>query len=89
MSRQNLATSLRRRVRSNPMRAYDALPAELRQWLARAALPWSAQSVSRLWQRALRDGNGDRKAAVARMEAAQQKLLHRDAARTWGKNYPC
>jgi hypothetical protein len=88
MSDRNLATSLRRKARGDPMNAFDALPVELRRWLASAVLPWSARSVARLWQRALRDGNGDREAALARIEAAQHRLLHRDAAKVWGKDYP-
>ena len=88
MTNRNLATSLRRKTRSDPMRAFDALPPELRRWLASASLPWSARSVITLWQRALRDARGDRAAAIARIEAAQQRLLKRDAAKTWGRNYP-
>jgi hypothetical protein len=34
------------------MAAYDALPADLRRWLAAARLPWSAQSALRLWNKA-------------------------------------
>jgi hypothetical protein len=88
MSVRNLTTSLRCKSRGDPMHAFDALPVELRRWLASAALPWSARSVARLWQRALRDGNGDRHAALTRLEAAQRRLLHRDAAKVWGKDYP-
>ncbi|WP_405403740.1 DUF6525 family protein [Paracoccus sp. Ld10] len=40
----------RRRTR-DPMAAYDALPAPLRAWLARAALPWSPLSCLRIWHR--------------------------------------
>jgi len=41
MTKPNLATSLRRKARGNPMHAYDALPHDLRRWLASACLPWS------------------------------------------------
>jgi hypothetical protein len=88
MSDRNLTTSLRRKSRGDPMHAFDALPVELRRWLASAVLPWSARSVARLWQRALRDGKGDREEAFARIEAAQQRLLQRDVAKVWGKDYP-
>jgi hypothetical protein len=38
-------TTLKRRQRPvDPMRAYDALPQPLRQWLVGAVLPWSATS---------------------------------------------
>jgi hypothetical protein len=37
------------------MASYDRLPRDLRLWLAEAALPWSARSVLRLWQRALKE----------------------------------
>lgn len=40
MSR-NIATSLRRRRRSDPMRDFDALPPPLRNWMRQAALAWS------------------------------------------------
>ena len=88
MTSRNLATSLRRKAHRDPMRAFDALPPDLRRWLASACLPWSAQSVARLWRRALHDGKGDRAAALARMDAAQHRLLQRDAAKVWGKDYP-
>ena len=38
MASRNLATSLKRRSRGDPMQAFDALPADLRQWLAGAVL---------------------------------------------------
>jgi hypothetical protein len=39
------ATALRTRRRAlDPMRAYDALPADLRVWLQDAARPWSPVS---------------------------------------------
>ncbi len=88
MLQRNLATSLRRRADQNPMRAFDALPTDLRRWLTQASLPWSARSVDRLWRRALREAKGDESAAVARLEAAQQRLLARDARKVWGANYP-
>ena len=59
----NLASTLARRGRGRPMDRYDRLPAELRRWLAGAALPWSAGSALRLWRRLDRETGGD----VARM----------------------
>lgn len=84
MTKTNLATSLRRRARSNPMHAYDALPYEVRRWLASACLPWSPQSVARLWRRALREADGDKHRATERLNAAEQRLLERDAPKIWG-----
>jgi len=87
MRKPNLATSLRRKARGNPMHAYDALPHEVRRWLASACLPWSPQSVARLWRRALREANGCQHRATARLDAAEQRLLERDAPKIWGKSY--
>jgi hypothetical protein len=72
------ATTLRRRGRrGDAMRAYDALPCELRHWMAEAALPWSPRSCARLWERARRRGLGpdDALAALTRAEA---RTLARD-----------
>jgi hypothetical protein len=81
-------TSPRARWRNiDPMAAYDRLPPDLRSWLAGAALPWSAASVLRVWQRALRD-TGCPKAARERLARAEQKTLAREAARVWGSAYP-
>lgn len=71
----------------DPMSAYDRLPPDLRTWLAGAALPWSAASVLRLWQRALRE-TGCAQAARERLARAEQKTLAREAARVWGSAYP-
>ncbi|AXI56883.1 DUF6525 family protein [Sulfitobacter sp. JL08] len=50
-------TTLKRRRRPDDhMRAYDALPADLRSWLADAVLPWSPASCRRVWDRARRKG---------------------------------
>ncbi len=88
MMGRNLATSLRRRVRGNPMQAYDRLPPELRHWLAGAALPWSARSVLRLWQRLARECAGDAGAMRRRMDLAEQRMLAKDAPRIWGAAHP-
>ena len=84
--RANLATSLRRR-RTAPMGHYDSLPAELRHWLARAALPWSPASALRLWRRAMHK-TGCPCAACACLDTAEARLLARDAAQIWGAGYP-
>jgi hypothetical protein len=84
----NLKTTLARRRRAQPMQAFDRLPDELRHWLHGAALPWSAASVLRLWQRALAETKGDRRAARARLDRAEARLLARDAARIWGAGHP-
>ena len=84
---RNLATRLPRRRVAAPMCAFDRLPPELRAWLHEAALPWSAQSALRLWRRALA-GTGDLAAARARLDAAEARLLTRDAPGVWGAGYP-
>jgi hypothetical protein len=84
---RNLTSPRARWRNSDPMAAFDRLPADLRAWLAEAALPWSAQSALQLWQRALRDcGCPDR--ARDRMNRAEARSLARDAARVWGPQYP-
>lgn len=76
------ATSLRRRVRGgDPMRAYDALPPDLRAWLAEAALPWSPQSCARVWEKARRKGLPP-KEALAALTRAEARTLARDRQAT-------
>jgi hypothetical protein len=70
------------------MQAYDALPPEVRHWLAGAVLPWSAASVRRVWLRAIKASRGDRLAARAALDAVERKRLERDVARLWGKAHP-
>lgn len=85
----NLRSALRRRRRaSDPMAAYDRLPAELRAWLASAALPWSPHSALRAWRAALDRAGGDPAAARARLSAAEARQLARDTARIWGAAHP-
>ncbi|MCC6008762.1 MAG: hypothetical protein JJU40_13945 [Rhodobacteraceae bacterium] len=69
------------------MARYDALPAPLRQWLARAALPWSPESALRLWRRALAEQAATDK-ALDRLARAEAAALARDAAAIWGGSYP-
>ncbi len=84
----NLAATLPRGGSGRPMAQYDRLPAELRLWLAGAALPWSAASALRLWQRALREAGGDISRARARLDRAEARMLTREAARIWGAAHP-
>lgn len=88
MTGRNLATSLKRRPRGDPMRAYDALPLDLRQWLADAVLPWSAVSARRVWLKALKSALGDRQAARTALSDIERQRLERDVARIWGKTHP-
>jgi len=71
----------------DPMRAHDRLPPPLRRWAAEAALPWSAASLLRLWQRALSE-TGCEAAALGRLHAAEAARLARDAAQVWGQPRP-
>lgn len=88
MSLRNRRTHLRAKTRSrDPMQDYDRLPPELRAWLARAALPWRPGSVQKLFARALAQ-TGDRARALARLDAAERRLVARDAAAIWGPDHP-
>lgn len=86
MSR-NLASPRARWRRGPPMAAHDRLPPTLRRWLIHAALPWSARSALRLWQRALRE-TGSESAALARLAAAEAATLRLEAMRVWGPGHP-
>lgn len=88
MASRNLVTSLRHRTRPHPMAHYDRLPAELRLWLADAALPWSPLSVLRLWKRFERECGGDVVAMRRRLHQAETRMLARDTPRIWGMGYP-
>ena len=55
---RNTRSSLKRRRRPDPMRAYDDLPAPLRAWLSTAVLPWSPQSALRIWRKAIQGDQG-------------------------------
>ena len=69
------------------MREFDQLPAELRAWLASAALPWRPRSVHRAFCNALRRTN-DKKLALRELDALQQRRLAEDATGVWGHDYP-
>lgn len=88
MTRRNRRTHLRAKTRRrDPMQDYDRLPPELRGWLARAALPWRPGSVLKLFGRAMAR-TGDRARALAELDAAERRLLARDAATIWGPGHP-
>lgn len=86
-SAKNLRSGRARWRPGCPMARHDALPPALRRWLIHAALPWSAQSVLRLWQDTMRRG-GDEAAALARLEAAERATLKREARQVWGEAWP-
>ncbi|KQB14069.1 hypothetical protein H9N28_09640 [Rhodobacter capsulatus] len=75
--RRNLATPLRRRVRSDPMAAFDRLPPPARTWAHQAVLPWSAASVARIWARALAE-TGCPQTALDRLHQAEARTLARE-----------
>ncbi|MFY0594982.1 MAG: hypothetical protein JXQ85_00995 [Cognatishimia sp.] len=86
---RNLNTQLRRRRRqANPMAEYDALPTELRLWLADAALPWSPHSVRKLWQKALNKSGGQTEGALAFMTNCEVNAIKKDAPKVWSASYP-
>lgn len=71
-------TSLRGKRRArDPMRAYDASPAPLRQWLSQAVLPWSPVSARRIWDRAIARGSSVEQALVL-LSAAEARTLARE-----------
>lgn len=86
MSR-NLASPRTKLRQGRPMAEHDRLPPALRRWLAGAALPWSAASALRLWQKALQDG-GCPERALACLSRAEQQSLAAEAPLVWGPGYP-
>lgn len=84
---RNLSSPRARWRKGNAMAAHDNLPAPLRHWASHAALPWSADSLRRLWSRALAE-TGSTDAALARLSAAEARSLRREAAKVWGNDYP-
>jgi hypothetical protein len=67
-----------RRRATDAMRAYDALPRDLRLWLAGAARPWSPRSCLRLWRRFMAEEKCPVRAR-ARLDRAEAARLARDA----------
>jgi len=85
---KNLNSSLRRKKKHrDPMKCYDELPCELRQWLSSALLPWSPLSALKAYQQALRT-KGSPEGALAELDKKQIRLLEKDCAIIWGKQYP-
>ncbi|MGR3485055.1 MAG: DUF6525 family protein [Paracoccaceae bacterium] len=77
-ARRNLSTRLAARHRArDPMRAFDALPPELRAWMHEAALPWSPRSARRIWERAVGQGL-DAQAAREVLARAEARTLARE-----------
>ncbi|MEM6308393.1 MAG: DUF6525 family protein [Pseudomonadota bacterium] len=71
-------SSLRRkRVGSNPMATYDALPKPLRRWLAQAALPWSPSSAHRIWLKSQAKGMTDQE-TLNSLAHVEKQTLRRD-----------
>ncbi|EAQ02141.1 hypothetical protein OB2597_20991 [Pseudooceanicola batsensis HTCC2597] len=75
--KRNVSTTLRRRRRADPMRAYDALPRPLRLWMAQAVLPWSPASCRRIWAKARAEGESP-DAILDRLDRAEEMTLSRD-----------
>jgi hypothetical protein len=77
----NLSSALCRRRKArparDPMTEFDRLPADLRRWLATAALPWSPRSAHRAYLHALSEVRAPQE-ALARLDALQAKRLARD-----------
>jgi len=75
MNRNLGQSSLRRKRRSSdPMAAFDGLPAPLRQWLSEAALPWSPASARRIWSKSLAKGSTPEEALLSLSQAEAQTL---------------
>lgn len=81
-------TTLKCRHRpGNAMRDFDALPRELRLWIASAKLPWRAGSVQLAYKRALKR-TGDPQRALEELDRLQQKNVAKDVRRIWGRDHP-
>lgn len=71
------------------MADYDALPAEVRHWLAEAALPWSPQSVRKLWQKALRQTGGQTEAALAFLTSCETRAIKKTRPKSGARLIQC
>ena len=69
------------------MAEYDRLPAELRQWVSQAALPWRAQSVRRTYDKA-RAKSGCHVRALQELDKLQAAQIAKDARIVWGSAHP-
>lgn len=63
-----------KRRTEDPMRAYDALPAQVRHWLSQAAMPWSPASCRRILRNAKARGE-DMEQVLARLDHAERQTL--------------
>lgn len=81
-------TTLKCRSRTgDPMRAYDKMPAPLRQWVAGAKLRWRPRSVVVAYEKAL-DRTGNPTAALDELDRIQEAMVARDAGKIWGTDHP-
>ena len=68
---KNLNSSLRRKKKHrDPMKCYEELPYELRQWLASALLPCSPRSALKAYEKALQT-IGSSEGALAELDKKQ------------------
>jgi hypothetical protein len=67
------------RAQKSNMAAYDSLPPALRRWLSEARMPWAPASARRAWRRAMLKSWGSEKAALAYMDAIEDRRLAEDA----------
>ena len=89
MTRANLNTHLKKRKRAaDPMREFDALPKPLREWLASAALPWSARSARAQWRKAMKQSGGCETRAKEYLARVEFNHLSKDAKSIWGADHP-
>ncbi|MBM2322140.1 MULTISPECIES: DUF6525 family protein [Marivita] len=88
MSHNRGKTSLKlTRRQGQPMREYDRLPSELRQWLTTAVLPWRPASVKRAFDRAF-IRTRDARRALEELDDLQARLIAKDVRRVWGPDHP-
>ncbi|MEM6758025.1 MAG: DUF6525 family protein [Pseudomonadota bacterium] len=81
-------TSLKSRRRAaDPMREFDALPPELRQWVAAGMRPWRAGSVRRTYAQAMAR-TGDAESALKELDRLERAAVARDARKVWGADHP-
>ena len=69
------------------MDEFDRLPPDLRAWVAGAALPWSARSVKRAFDRA-KSRTGCAVKALQELDRIQASLVAKDARRVWDGVHP-
>ncbi len=85
-NRGNTTLKSRRRT-GDSMRDYDALPPELRAWLASAVLPWRPGSARRAYEKALQRV-GSRQNALTELDRIQAKMIAKDGRKVWGDRHP-